>query len=445
MTQKALHSSRSIATHILDRTAKGAYVAPLLNAELRRNALSKADAAFCTELCYGSLRVLPILDTAIKKHVKNLDSLDSFTKAALQIAIFQIYYLDRVPLHAVVNETVALVTRKRGKGLAGLVNAVLRKIGKEHEAHPTEHKNFVVPDWFDRSMTKALGKTRSAIFLNERPLPPALCLRILESDAQTKWIQAIQEAQPKAEVKAGAVCPQAILLRRAGDPRNLPGFDQAAFVVQEEGAQALALLLGAKQGECVLDACAGHGGKTAILAKQVGRSGKVTAVDKHPKKLMEAKSYLQKLQLEWVETKAIDLSRGKGKLETGFDRILIDAPCTALGTIHRRPELLRRCNQNDATRLAELQLAISIQLIPLAKLGATIVFGTCSPSYEEGAQVVAAIEKHFPGLERELTSPDEVKLRADDDGLFRIGPWLSPDYDGPDLYQAVRWKVKSTP
>jgi 16S rRNA (cytosine967-C5)-methyltransferase len=144
-----------------------------------------------------------------------------------------------------------------------------------------------------------------------------------------------------------------------------------------------------------------------------------------------------------VQTRALDLTVGVGGLPPRFDRVLVDAPCTGLGTLRRRPELLLRLGPGDPARLAHVQLAILERAVRLVRPGGVLLYAVCSPTLEEGPDVAARFEAATPGLAREW---DEralpIAVVPDADGVVRLGPWLgAADADSPDVYQLVRWRV----
>jgi 16S rRNA (cytosine967-C5)-methyltransferase len=188
----------------------------------------------------------------------------------------------------------------------------------------------------------------------------------------------------------GAVSPLARLIRGEGDPRQKPGYAEGAFTVQEEGAQVVALALGARSGERVLDACAGRGQKTTLLAERLGADG-ILACDLYPEKLEALAEEARRLGLGEIETRAVDWSVGQGGLAGDFDRVLVDAPCTGTGTLRRRPEILRRLTPADPARLGALSEQILRSAASRAKAGGTVLFAVCSVLRQECEDVVERV------------------------------------------------------
>jgi 16S rRNA (cytosine967-C5)-methyltransferase len=434
---------------VLVRVAEhGAYASRALDAELARARLDERDAALATEIVYGALRVLPELDRKIGVHLRRApDALDGVLRAALRAGCYQLFYLSRSPAHAVVDESVSAVRLERGKELAGVANAILRKLAAEASAAgPSPAHALLVPDWLAQTLGRALGEARCAAWLQAGGRPPPLSLRVRGDLSRDAVAAELRAARPLAEVQHSAISPRALLLRRAGDPRALPGYAEGRFSVQEEGAQLVALCLGARPTEAIADLCAGHGGKSTVLAEAVGPEGEVVAVDLDEQKLARIPAELARLGLSdrRVERHAVDLSVGLGGLERRFDRVLVDAPCTGLGTIRRRPELSLRLNERDPERLAQVQLGILRRAVQLVRPGGVLLYAVCSPTLEEGPEVAARLEAEVVGLTRcsEEACRALAGLEPDPDGMLRLGPWLAgPDADSPDVYQLVRWRL----
>ena len=267
-------TARCLAALVIERvTDDAAYASRALDAELKRAQLEARDNALATEIVYGTLRVLPALDERIAQALTRADArMDGFARATLRTATYQLDHLGRLPTHAIVDECVSQVRERRGQKLAGFVNAVLRKLALTRPAEPKPATSLALPTWVQESLLDALGPERLARLLERHASAPALCLRADQQSRDALQAQLVA-ALPQAEIQPTSLSPLGLNLRRSGSPRALPGYKDGAFSVQEEGAQLIALAIAAQRGDRIADICAGHGGKTALLARQVGSTG----------------------------------------------------------------------------------------------------------------------------------------------------------------------------
>jgi 16S rRNA (cytosine967-C5)-methyltransferase len=459
-------TAREVAARVVFRVAeKGAFASRALDAELSRGELHERDAGLATEIVYGTLRVLPALDARFGKHLtRPIDKLDPVTRAVLRTATYQLAHLSRVPPHAVVDESVAIVSRMRGGKLGGLTNAVLRRVAEARPEQPAPPTRVIVPDWVHAELLASLGQERTRALLEARSLPPPVGLRVREGLDREAIARKLAQVLPDGRVELGKVSERALLVWRAGDLRKLAAFAAGELTVQEEGSQWIANDLDVQPGERVADLCAGHGGKAAYFAERVGDRGLVVAVDLDERKLEQIAPELARLGVpsQRVETRAIDLARGVGGLPATFDKVLLDAACTGLGTLHRRPDLLLRVEKGDPERLGELQLSMLKNAAKLVREGGVLVYSVCSPTHAEARDVAARFEQAVPGFTREprpLTVASGESFAADADGVVRLGPWkwgaessaesgATPTAEtpresrreSPDAYQLVRFR-----
>lgn len=406
-------TARSLAAQALVRVAKDqAFAAAVLDAAFARHVdLDPRDRALATELTYGALRVAPYIEARLEPFTKRgMAKVDPTVRAHLLVAGYQILFLDRVPAFAAVSEAVELVRHARGRQLGAFANAILRRLAEEAEKGEKVSIEQATRDsaapWLVSALTRALGEKGAEDFLMAGPLPPPLGLRLRKGEDREAWILRLREALPHASIEAGEVFERTILVRGAGDPRRLPGFEEGSFVVQEEGSALVGASLGASAGEVVLDACAGRGNKTSLLAEEVGGEGAVDAADLHENKLERLREELSQLGLSPRGTYAVDWTVGPGDVPKGYARVLVDAPCSGIGTLRRRPDLATRRTAMDLEEMAEMQRKIVLNAAKRLKPGGVLVYAVCSVLREEAEDVVEKV------LERSELSPTPLPYPA---------------------------------
>ena len=373
-------TGRRIAARVIARVSfEGAYAAAALDAELSRATdLDPREKGLATEIAYGVLRTRPALLRRIERYAKRLPR-DEVTLVHLLVAVYQITLLERVPAFAAVNAAVEAVRSERGPKLAGFVNAVLRRLAQSSERlDPVLAVRDSGPAWLIERLTATVGEDEALKLLGAHGVAPA-SVRLVSGRELPAWLEGASE---------GKVSPRARRVTELGDLRVRPGYREGSFVVQEEGAQVVAFLLGARAGERVLDACAGRGQKTSLLSELVGPTGSVWAADLHPKKLDALRLEAERLGLPSPECRSVDLGVGVADLPDDFDRVLVDAPCTGTGTLARRPEIKERIAPSDPARLADLQTSILERAASRLRPGGRLIYAVCSVLPEEAEGVV---------------------------------------------------------
>ena len=416
-------TARSVAASVVLRVLKDkAFAAAALDAELERSIqLDARDRALATELAYGTLRLLGFIEKRVARHASK--AVEVTVRAHLFVAVYQVLVLTRVPAFAAVDEAVSTVRALRGPRVAGFVNAVLRKIADEPKptAEELAQASLAAADpELRRALVAAVGEDGTlALLVPEES--PALGLRVEDASTRDAWIAKIRDARPDASVEPGRVSPLSIIVRGAGRITELPGYEEGAWTSQEEGSQAIALALGARPGETILDACAGRGNKTGLLARAALPTGHVDACDLHPAKLERLRTELARIGLSVRDTFAVDWSLGTGGVTGPYDRVLVDAPCSGTGTIRRRPELLLRRTGADLASLAELQRQILARAASVLRPGGRLVYAVCSVLREEAEDVVASAAT--AGL---IPAPFDAAVPTEREGAtsFRLLPHI---------------------
>ncbi len=437
-------TARSIASAVLVRVAKdGAFAAAALEAELARAPqMAARDRALATELVYGTLRVLPWLEERIARHApRGTGSLDARIRAELGIAAYQLFFLDRVPAFAAVSAAVDAIRPVKGPKVAAFANAVLRKLATEAEVQgePRDTRLYEatlasLDPTIRGALERALGSEAAAFVLAGLTAPP-IGLRVENPDERASWLGRLSAAAPEATFEEGKVSPHAILVKGAGKPQSLPGWADGAWSVQEEGSQLVALALGARPGEAVLDACAGRGNKSALLARSGAR---VDVADMHPSKLDALHAELARVGLAPHAAFAVDWTMGAGDCTGTYDAVLVDAPCSGVGTLRRRPELQARSRVRPIAEVSALQLAIATRVAERVGTGGRLVYAVCSVLREEAEEVTARLLAACPSLEPAPFAGEPARAIAGEAPALR----LLPNVHGTDGYFLASFRKK---
>lgn len=398
-------TARSIAETVLARVVEDdAFASAVLEAEIERHPqLEVRDRALATELVYGTLRVHPWLEKRLDVYAsRSVTRLRPRVRAALALAAYQIYFLDRVPAYAAVSEAVAAVRAVSGEKVSGFANAILRKVAGEAERGRPPFEEAVrasAAPWLVHSLESALGRAGASAMLAFGADAPPLGLRARTTAERDAWLPRLREALPEASFEPGPVSPLAILALGAGRPQDLLGVRDGTLVVQEEGSQLVALALGARAGERVLDACAGRGHKASLLKRMVVPEGIVDCADLHEPKLTRLREDMDSIGLTADRTFAVDWSVGSSDVPLEhYDAVLVDAPCTGTGTARRRPDILLRRRHEDVLELSALQSSILSRVAAHVRPGGRLVFAVCSVLREEAEDVIARVDLQRTGV-----------------------------------------------
>jgi 16S rRNA (cytosine967-C5)-methyltransferase len=403
-----LANPRSVCVHALKRWEEGALFADdILHEALAGNQFALLDRAFLTEIFYGVLRNLSLLDFLIKQLRE--EPLDVFTRQVMRLGLYQIFHM-RIPHHAAVNETVNLAKQARG-----LVNALLRRSIRENE---TLHRrlNDAPPEVRLSHPNHLIRRWQSQFGAESANL---LC----------EWNNTPAEVYVRAN---GLKVSPGELLRGAADSEPHPAHPAVIRVkyipfrwiisglcyVQDPSTLIACELLAPQPGERVLDACAAPGGKTSYLAQLMEDRGEIVACDASRKRLERLNENLRRLGATLVRPLAIDWIRDPIPLEPGsFDRILVDAPCSNTGVIRRRVDVRWRLAPGEFHAMQEKQVAILRKIAPFLREGGTLVYSTCSLEPEENEGVVARACEEIQGL-RFIESRKSLPFRDAIDGAF---------------------------
>lgn len=375
-------TAREAAARVVQRVlTEDVFLSDALHAELSRQAFEPRDRALLTELAYGVVRLHPFLSERLGQLApRGLAVGDVLGQAHLWVAAYQLSMLERVPAFAAIDQAVGSLKRLRGERFAGFANAVLRRFAELPRVERAHAVRASTPAWLYEALVGSVGEREANALLGAEPsaltaegeaLPHrGLCVRLRPNK--------VHDHPWAAHAVPGRVCEHARWLPPRGDLRHLPGHAQGDFVVQEEGSQWAALALGARPGEIVYDACAGHGQKSLVIAEQLAGTGQLWASDRSAGKLGRLKDEFRRLGMPEPETRVIDLSEGTGDVPANVDRVIVDAPCSGSGTLRRRPEIMFRLVPDDPPRLAALSQSLLRNAAGRVRPGGRVLFVVCS-------------------------------------------------------------------
>ncbi len=388
-------------------------------------ALAPPDRRLAQELVFGVLRQREVLDWLIRRRTNGRPQ-EPALQDLLRLGLYQLFFLDRVPAHAAVNETVQLA-REAGFGpKSGFVNAVLRGCDRDRALLQAElaslratdpatawsHPAWLVERWRQRHGDDGL---RQLLNWDNTPPPTYARVNTLRTDAarlRERWVAEGVVAEPFERDWIGAD----LAFKLASHPplAGLPSFQDGCFYIQDPSTLLAVRLLDPHPGERILDLCAAPGGKTSFIAQLLGNHGTVVAHDAQPGRLALLHDNCRRLGITCAEITSDSAALG---LPGTLDRILVDAPCSNTGVLRRRLEARWRLKPEDLPRLQAGQLALLRRASAWLRPGGTLVHSTCSLEPEENAEVVAAFLATEPGFV--LGSQRETGPLADGvDGAF---------------------------
>ncbi|MEM1036613.1 MAG: transcription antitermination factor NusB [Pseudomonadota bacterium] len=339
------------------------------------NALSGPDRGFARAMASAVLRQLGRLDAGLAPFLdRPIDTATPPARALLRLGAAQAWLLD-TPDHAVVSETVAAAKQwPRAQRATGFLNAVLRKVVADRSGFDAAPITAIWPDWLYQDLKASLGEEAANALAAAQTETPDLYLIPTNGDAETL----------AARVEGEAITPYAIKVDHTRNVADIPGYEEGDWWVQDVAATLPARLLNAKPGETVLDICAAPGGKTMQLA---ATGASVTAIDRSKPRLKRLKQNLWRTGFHGkVETVLADATQWSPP--EPVDKILIDAPCSALGTLRRHPEGAYIKSAEDIARFPDIQARLLKHAASLLKLGGTLIYCVCSPRKEEGEAII---------------------------------------------------------
>lgn len=447
--EKSGEAARRLAWEILLAVERGRFADAELGRRLAKGSLDERDQALVTRLVYGTLAWQGWLDHLIEMCSRPPERIDAPVRVLLRLALYQLEKLSRVPDFAAVDTAVSLAKAFRRGAASGFVNAVLRRFLSERVrlARPDPESGraeelalaFSHPRWLVEQWVRELGleETRALLAANNEPAPTVLRANRLRGGREALLAHL---AGAGFSVAPTQIAPDGLVIEHRGDPSRLPGFSEGLFSVQGEASQLVTLLLGVGRGQRVWDACAAPGGKSTYLGELLHNQGTVVATDASAAGVQAIRAGARRLGLTCVEARHADAaSNPHPDHAVSFDAVLVDAPCSGLGTLRQHPEIRWRRRPEEIPLLAERQSLLLDAVLPWLRPGGALVYATCTIAHAENERVVA----EFLARHRWVTIadprpflPQAAHPFVDGQGMFRTFPHRG----GLDGFFAVRFQ-----
>lgn len=404
--------------------------------ERARIYLTPLNSALFLELVYGVLRNRAYIDYSLNLFSeKPIEKTDAWTRNILRLGAYQLLFLDRVPARAAVDTSVQLAKRYGRK--PGYVNGLLRSLARNsNRIEPPSRDNIIRflsieyshPEWLVKRWVSRYGPGTAETLLRSNNQRPPLTIRANTLKVSREALKSALESEG-CVVKDCLYAPAGIEIVSSPRLADLGSFQKGLFMVQDEAAQLVSMLLDPRPGETILDACAAPGGKAAHIAELMKHEGKVIALDNDPERLKMLKENIERLGLEIIEPVLAQADQYQGGI---FDRILIDAPCSGLGVLRRHPDGRWTKTGQTVTNHRLLQEKILEACSKILKPGGTLVYATCTTEPEENEDVIASFIARKAGFMLDDARP-YLPLNAahliDSQGFYRTWP-SEPGMDG---------------
>ena len=463
-------SSRQQALIALKDVHKGAYVDVALDRVLRKVDLPNNERRLVTELVYGSVRRQLTLDAIIdqlarkKSHQQPL-----LLRSILHLGLYQLQFQERIPPSAAVNTTVQLAKDNGFSGLSGFVNGLLRSYirlgeerlergegveggeGGEGEDSKQDKKNQIIPiklpkndverlgilysfpDWIVNVWMEQFGFSETEKLCEWMNQTPNIDLRVNQLCSSVEEVETALQNQDVLTQRIPHL-PQALrLLSSPGAIQNLPGFNQGWWTVQDSSAQLVGYLLNPQPNEVIIDACAAPGGKTTHIAELMGDSGKIYACDRTASRLRKLQQNIQRLNLKSIENcvgDSRDLSQFANLVDRLADKVLLDVPCSGLGTLHRHADARFRQTPENIKELSILQGELLLNTSKFVKENGFLVYSTCTLHPAENEAVIKSFLESNPNWKIEPPDTDSpISEYSTPEGWVKVLPHKH-DMDG---------------
>ncbi|MEB7452204.1 16S rRNA (cytosine(967)-C(5))-methyltransferase RsmB [Lysinibacillus sphaericus] len=405
-----------------------AYSNLLLNETIKRHKIEAKDRALLTELTYGTLQHKMTIDYYLEPFIRG--SIDHWVRWLLRISLYQMQYLTRIPAHAAVNEAVEIAKRRGHRGIASTVNGILRSVLRQGVPSINDIENPIErlaietshPIWLVQRFVNNYGLEVATGMLHENNVPPIQTVRVNTTKVTVE--QAVAELEEEGlTAKQSDVIPECLHVTN-GQPARTNAFKEGHITIQDESSMIPANVLKPSPGMRVLDMCAAPGGKTTHLAEIMKNEGSILATDLHPHKLDLIDHNTERLGLDIIETAPIDGRKAPEFLQAeSYDAILVDAPCSGLGVMRRKPDIKYTKREEDLENLQTIQLALLDAATKVLKIKGKLVYSTCTVDKQENEGTVNAFLAAHPEMEAiQLESLPTKLAEKQANGMLQVFP-----------------------
>jgi 16S rRNA (cytosine967-C5)-methyltransferase len=390
---------REIALKILyEINENKAYSNIAINKYLEGYELKQVDKGFITELVYGTVKWRLSIDWVIEQFSSiKLKKISPWILNILRLGVYQLMYTDRIPASAACNESVILSKKFGHAASSRYVNAVLRNIARnpENVQYPDKSKDLVSylvvkyshPEWMVKAWLKRYSAEFTEGLLNSNNEIPDFIIRVNTLKVSKNALKKVFENQG-IETEDARYIEDALILKNPSSISRLDAFKEGLFQVQDESSMLVGKILDPKAGEFILDVCSAPGGKATHIAQLMGNKGKVIARDIHPHKIKIINEAAERLGLTIIQTQVFDAAELDENSVEKADRVLVDAPCTGLGIIRRKPDIKWARNCGDRDEITVLQGKILSSAARYVRPGGIMVYSTCTLEPEENEEIV---------------------------------------------------------
>lgn len=429
----------------------GAFSHLIIDQTLQQMSWSKQDQALFTELVYGTLQYKLTLNYFLQHFIDRKKKVKNWVKRLLYLSFYQMYYLDKIPDHAIIHEAVEIAKQKGHQGIGKFVNGVLRETQRqgfpdfdqiddpiERLAIETSHPSWLVERWID---AYGVEKARSICLANLQTKPINIRVNRLKASRDQVMEQLTADGY---HVEASLFSEQGIIVEK-GHILSHQLFKSGTFSIQDQSSMLVVEMMDIKPDQQVLDACSAPGGKATHIGEKLNNTGHVYAYDLHEKKVNLVQRKAEELGLINIRTKALDGRLLSNEYEPGtFDRILIDAPCSGFGVIRGKPDIKYSRTADDVEALAQIQYDLLEKITPLLKKNGKLLYSTCTIDPTENEAVITEFLMTYhqsfeidPDFFEQL--PEFLKKGQ---GISQVGLQIFPDDYHSDGFFITRLRRK---